>query len=182
MDKRDLISYLKSLDQELKVETELCVYGSGALILMDEPGRTSLDLDVAAPYSKADYGDLERAGEMAGLPLNPDESYPGEHIEWISSLRLCLVKPDPENTVVLWRGKRLTIITVSPEDLVASKLIRYDETDQADILFLCTQSRLTYQEITSAVRRLPRQFSSDTLVLDNLINLKTDLALWFSGE
>ncbi len=41
----------------------LYIYGSAVCILLDEPERTSLDIDVAAPYSDADYGAIVRAIE-----------------------------------------------------------------------------------------------------------------------
>jgi len=168
MDKAGLISYLKKIDSELKSSATLCVYGSGALILMDEPGRTSLD--------------LEKAAKSAGLPLNPPEDYQGDHIEWIPALRLCLSAPDPLSMATLWRGRKLTLTTVSPPQLVASKLIRYDEIDQADILFLCAQARVTHSAVEAAVRELPPPFHTDSLVLENLANLKVDLKQWGGGE
>jgi len=182
MDKAGLTSYLEKIDRELKSPTVLCVYGSGALILMDEPGRTSLDLDIASPYSIADYKDLEQAAKSAGLPLNPPEDYQGDHIEWIPALRLCLSAPDPLSMTTLWRGRNLTLTTVSPAQLVASKLIRYDEIDQADILFLCTQARVTHVAVEAAVRKLPPPFDTDSLVLENLANLKVDLKQWEGGD
>jgi hypothetical protein len=65
----------------------LCLW-ERRFVLMDEPGRTSLALDIASPYSIADYTDLEQAAKIAGLPLNPPEDYQGDHIEWIPALRL----------------------------------------------------------------------------------------------
>jgi hypothetical protein len=181
MDKEALLDYLKTIDFLLTCPVELCVYGSGALILLDEPGRTSLDLDVAAPYSSADYGKLEAAAGDAGLPINPPEDHQGEHIEWVGPLRLCLAPPEVAGEVRLWQGKELSVKTVRPAHLVASKLIRYDEADQSDILFLCRSSGLTHADIAGAARQLPEPFANDTIVLENLANLKADLAMWL-GE
>jgi hypothetical protein len=65
---------------------------------------------------------------------------------------------------------------------VASKLIRYDEIDQADILFLCAQARVTHGAVEEAVRKLPPPFNTDSLVLENLANLEVDLKQWGGGE
>jgi len=166
------------MDRHLRGKAVLTIYGSAALILMDEVGRTSLDIDVAGPFSRADIADVKRAAEKVGLRVNPEEDYPGDHIEWISLPRLCLSRPDSETAVVLWQGRKLTVKTVSPAHLIASKLIRYDEIDQTDIRFLCFQMKVSFPEIAEAVRALPPAFRDDAMVKENLCNLKTDMGLW----
>ena len=176
-----MLAYLNDMDETLAEETELVVYGSAAFILLDEDGRTSLDIDVAAPYSRANYPDLCRAAERSGLPVNPADDTALDHIEWISSLRLCLRKPRPEDEIVLWRGKRLTVKTVSAADLIASKLIRYDAIDQADIQHVFRMAKPSFKSIKSAVDALPEPFNTDPLVLENLENLKADLRMWMDN-
>lgn len=156
----------------------LTVYGSAAFILLDEVGRTSLDIDVAGPYSKADLNDLSSAAEKAGLPVNPEEGHAGDHLEWISLPRLCLPCPTPETEIVLWQGRRLVVRTVSAPQLVASKLIRYDEIDQSDIRFLCFQLRIAFPDIVSAVETLPPLFRHDPVLRENVRNLSADMKLW----
>lgn len=173
-----MLEYLSAMDEALAEETELVVYGSAAFILLDEDGRTSLDIDVAAPYSRVNYPDFCRAAERSGLPVNPPEDTSRDHIEWIPSLRLCLRKPQAENEIVLWRGKRLTVKTVAAADLIASKLIRYDPIDQADIQHIVSMTKPSLKCIQSAVAALPAPFNTDPLVLENLENLKVDLRMW----
>ncbi len=178
MNKVELTAYLEKIDTELKSPATIYIYGSAAYILLDEPERTSLDIDVAAPYSNADYGDFRRAALASGLPVNPDEQYAGDHIEWITGLRLCLPKPSPETDLTLWQGRLLTIRTVAIEQLIASKLIRYDEMDQSDIRYLISQRNVGFNRIEVAAKRLPPPFDCDPVILDNLQNLKTDMELW----
>ncbi len=147
-------------------------------MLLDEPGRTSMDVDVAAPYSLCDAGDVRQAAESAGLPVNPADDYTADHIEWISAVRLCLAKPDPESDLVLWRGARLLIKTGSVPQLIASKLIRYDDLDRSDIQYLCHQSSPDIAAVAAAVAVLPPPFNRDALVLENLENLRVDMRLW----
>lgn len=173
-----MLSHLARLDRALEHPATLYVYGSAAGILLDEPERTSGDVDVAAPYSRADFGDLQRAATAIGLPVNPEEQYPGDHIEWISALRLCLPKPVPETDILLWQGTHLTIQTAGIPQLIASKLIRYDEIAQADIQYLATQGRVELAAIEAAVKQLPDPFDRDPLVQENLRNLKTDWVMW----
>ncbi len=178
MNKQELLDYLDRLDHALQRPATLHIYGSAVTILLDEPGRTSLDIDVASTYSHADFSDLRQAARQAGIPINPDIDFSGNHIEWVSALRLCLPPPQPGQETRLWQGSRLTLLTGSIPDLIASKLIRYDEADQSDIQFLCAQSRISFAAVEDAVHRLPPPFDSDPLVHENLKNFKTDLAFW----
>jgi len=182
MDKSGIISYFGRLDGELTAPTVLHIYGSAAVILLGADDRTSLDIDVAGPYSTADYARFAEASATAGLPVNPASDFASNHLEWVGALRLCLPPPPPETeSIVLWRGANLTVKTGRIADLVASKLIRYDETDQSDIQFLFKVSRFTIESIAATVRTLPPPFDTDALVLENLANLKVDLAVWGDG-
>jgi len=178
MNKPELIAYLEGIDGALREPATLYVYGSAACILLDEPDRTSLDVDVAGPYSQADEADLSRAAESVGLPVNPDEEYGGDHIEWVGPLRLCLQSPVAGTEMTLWQGSKLCIQSAPVADLVASKLIRYDEIDRSDVQYLVTQAGTTYAEIEAAAERLPAPFARDPLVHDNLLNLRTDMSMW----
>jgi len=178
MNKAELIAYLEGMDRALRAPAKLHIYGSAACILLDEPERTSLDVDVAGPYSTVDQGDLRQAAAAVGLPVNPDVDYAGDHIEWIGPLRLCLKPPVEGTELTLWQGTKLRVLTCSIVDLIASKLIRYDDIDQSDIQYLLAQSHATYAEIEAAAKRLPAPFATDPLVLENLINLKTDMTVW----
>jgi len=181
MNKDELLGYLERLDHALKGETTLHIYGSAAFMLLDEPERTSLDVDVAAPYSVADVGDLKRAAAAVGLPLNPPDEYASDHLEWISALRLCLATPNPDTDVLLWKGERLSVKTGSVPQLIASKLIRYDEVDRSDIQYLCRQTSVGFPAVVAAVAGLPSPFNRDPLVLENLENLKVDMTIWMGA-
>lgn len=181
MNKNELLAYLEKIDHGLKQPAMLYIYGSAACILLEEPDRTSLDIDVAAPYSNADYGDIAQAAERAGIPINPDEQTASNHIEWIQSLRLCLPKPSPDTSLLLWQGKKLTIKSPPVSELIASKLIRYDEMDQGDLQYLYSQSPVSFSSIVEAVKNLPPPFNTDAVVLENLENLKQDLNMWKPG-
>ena len=115
------------------------------------------------------------------MPLNPDDDAAVDHLEWISALRLCLPKPNPETDLLLWQGGRLTVKTGSIPQLIASKLIRYDEIDRSDIQYLCRQTSVTVATVASAVDELPPPFNRDPVVLENLENFRVDWKLWGAG-
>ena len=182
MNKAEIIAYLSRLDRELSSPVILYIYGSAVVILLDAPGRTSLDIDVAGPYSSGNMAEIACASQRAGLPLNPDPAYPGNHLEWVGPLRLCLPPPQKgEKGLVLWQGEKVTVCSGCVEDLVASKLIRYDETDRADVQYLYAQFGFDWPSVREAVGRLPRPFKTDPVVLDNLSNLNTDMRIWKGG-
>ncbi|MEI7900040.1 MAG: hypothetical protein WCK89_07295 [bacterium] len=182
MNKPEIIGYLTQLDSSLTSSAILHVYGSAVVILLDAPDRTSLDIDVAGPYSVIDQAELARVAAAAGLPVNPsDPLYEGNHLEWIGPLRLCLPPPG-DDVIILWQGRKLTVRTGSVADFVASKLIRYDETDRADIQFLYTQKRFTWESVRESVERLPELFRYDALVRGNLDDLVRDMRLWEGCE
>ena len=178
MDKERIIEVFEGLDSKLSSDAEICLYGSGAFILLDEDDRTSIDIDVAGPYSSVNFKDFQLAAQSIGIEINPEEHIDEEHIEWVSIVRLCLARPTDEQKIPLWSGDKLSVFTVPPEDLVASKLIRYDEIDQGDIHYLVFQMNLSFSQIEDAVGRLPESFRNDPIVQDNLQNLKQDIELW----
>jgi hypothetical protein len=178
MNRLRLTGYLELIDRYLEENAVIYVYGAAAFILLGEEERASLDIDVAGPYSRVNQADFRAAAEKAGLAVNPEENLTTDHVEWISPVRLCLPPPHPDTEMVLWQGGRLAIKTVSPAQLVASKLIRYDEVDQSDVRYLCLQKKLDFDEIMAAARTLPKPFDTDALVLENLKNLQADMALW----
>jgi hypothetical protein len=178
MDHTALQTYLSQLDGALKEKAACCIYGSAACMLLGEEGRISLDVDIAGPYSQVNETMLRSAAAQIGLPVNPPADFAGDHIEWIGPLRLCLADPSAGGRVVLWQGAHLTIFTVSAPDLAASKLIRYDPSDQADIQFLMVNGRVGIEEMAGAVERLPAAFRADIMVRENLKNLNRDCQRW----
>jgi hypothetical protein len=62
--------------------------------------------------------------------------------------------------------------------LIASKLIRYDEIDRSDIQYLCHQIPVRIDAVEAAVGDLPEAFREDALVRENLANFKIDASLW----
>lgn len=146
-------------------------------MLMGQEDRFSVDVDVAGPYSTVSERMFEEAAKRVGLPVNPPDDFSGDHIEWIGPLRLCLAPP-AANVLTLWQGSRLSVFTLPLPDLIASKLIRYDPTDQGDIQFIVSQQRVSFEEVEGAVDRLPNPFREDALVRENLRNLCSDMLRW----
>jgi hypothetical protein len=171
---------LARLDAALGEPARFCVYGSAALMLMGKD-RCSVDVDIAGPYSPVNERALAAAARQIDLPVNPHEDIPADHIEWVGLTRLYLDAPSAENAVVLWQSSHVTVFTLPPANLVASRLIRYDLTDLADIQFLLIHSHARFEEVAQAVNRLPVPFREDSVVRENLNKLSRDLERWTPG-
>lgn len=171
--------YFFRLDALVRPGTELYVIGGSAIALLGAKIRTTVDIDVALPYSKLDVAAFAEASAQAGLPVNPAFGYQGAYIELVQPLMLTLPKPKSNDSVqVLFQGTHLTVKTGSGADLVASKLYRYSEQDQEDIQFLVLRGGVTLESVKESVSRLPDRFRDDVLVIENLGNLERDVKEW----
>jgi len=124
MNKVIILQKFAIIDENLNSSARLCLYGSGAFILLDEEDRTSLDLDIAGPYSKVDFSDFTKAAKAADLEINPEETTSKDHIEWISVVRLCLADPSLTESVILWEGKKLDLDIIPTVNKIPPGMIR----------------------------------------------------------
>jgi len=171
--------YFATLDPLVRPGTTLFVFGGVAVALMGSRIRTTMDVDVAEPFSSLDRAAFPAASAEAGLPVNPGLDYDAAFLELIGPFRLAMPVPDAAHPgMELYRGKNLVVRTGSAADIVASKLVRYDEQDQQDIQFLMGEGGATLEAVREAVSRLQPKFRDDALVLENLKNLEADAAVW----
>jgi len=179
VDEQTVRAYFDALDPLVRPNTVLYVFGGAAIALLGSRIRVTMDIDIAEPFSNIDRAAFCRASAEAGLPVNPSAEYSAAFVELVGPLRLPLPAPDSANPAVeLYRGNNLLVTTGSSADLVASKLVRYDEQDQQDIQFLMGEGGATLEEVREAVGRLQPLFRNDALVKENLANLETDLRIW----
>lgn len=174
--------YFVRLDALVAPGTVLFVYGGAAVALLGSDIRTTMDVDVAEPYSHFDRAAFAAASAQAGLPVNPGVDHEAAFLELVGALRLCVPEPTAEKPgLELFRGENLTVRTGSAADLIASKLVRYDEQDQQDIQFLLKAGAVRLSAVRESVERLPMAFREDALVLENLGNLERDMKIWGVG-
>jgi len=179
VDEQTVRAYFDALDPLVRPDTVLYVFGGAAVALLGSRIRTTMDIDVAEPFSQIDRAAFCRASAAAGLPVNPAPEYSAAFVKLVGPLRLSLPVPDPARPAVeLYRGRNVTVRTGSAADLVASKLVRYDEQDQQDIQFLMGEGGATLEEVKASVDRLQPVFRDDALVRENLMNLGEDLKIW----
>ena len=181
IDERATMEYFAKLDGLVSRGTELYIFGGSAIGLLGAKVRTTIDIDVAAPFSRMNLQEFKAASEKLGMPVNPGAAYQGAFIELVGPARLSLPSPT-ENSLIVFRGMNLTVKTGAFAELVASKLVRYSVKDMQDVQFLITEGRVKYDEVVAAVKRLSPVFRDDPLVKENLENLKTDMMIWEAAK
>lgn len=176
MDGARLREILERLDQALGVDTVLDLHGGAAVLLLGMPERTTLDIDVL-PFSRFEHGSLRRACQEAGVLFEPldAEDLEKEYLEIIPTSTLVLPEPDPESRYdTVFHGKRLTVRTPPPADLVIGKLRRLEPDDLSDIAFLVGRFSLCKVDLESAFARLSARLRRDPVILDNFRYLLED--------
>jgi hypothetical protein len=132
----------------------LCLMGSAACLFGGMEGRTSRDLDIWKPMSDYDRLELRKAAESVGLAFNPTDllepSRPYLQIVESGIAELGEFKP-----IMVEKMGRLLIARPPIENLIAAKLIRADQRDVADVLFL----QQKYRPDLARVRDIVNSFS-----------------------
>ena len=148
----------------------LCLIGSSACLFGGMESRTSRDLDVWLPMSDYDRRELQQAAEAVGLLYNPKSALEPDR-PYLQIVEPGVVEIGDFTPVRLERIGRLDLLRPPIENLIASKLIRGDARDVADILFLQHQYRPDPERIRAIVAAfspLNRQQAEENLIYLNL--------------
>ena len=84
---RTVVEYFDRLDALVSSGTVLYIYGGAAVAVLGSRIRTTMDIDVAEPYSRIDRAEFTVASAKAGLPVNPDADYDSAFREVASGAR-----------------------------------------------------------------------------------------------
>ncbi len=113
----------------------LCLIGSSACLFGGMEARASRDLDVWRPLSDYDRTELKQAAEAVGLLFDPKTALEPDR-PYLQIVDKGVVEIGEFSPVLIERMGRLHLTRPPVENLIASKLIRGDARDIADILFL----------------------------------------------
>ena len=167
-------SALERIAQHLKNPVSLCIIGSGPGILGGQPDRLSIDIDVWNKASNFAYADLRQACEKAGLLFDPkDEIQPDKPYIQIVDAGIVQVGKFSEKTPVLKEG--LLVVERPPmENIVASKLLRMNETDLTDVGFLVARYGIKKSQVEKVIASFPaeqRETARENLVYLDMIKV-----------
>jgi hypothetical protein len=175
---KTLGALLARIDGNLTAPATICLIGSGATIMLGQPARQTDDIDVWAQASRFSLHDLRVAAETAGMGFDPRDAYPQlpylqiihpgiVHVPgWNERRREWLGEPARQ----VWQGKYLTVTTPPPRIVMASKLVRGDDRDLEDCMWLMAAHALEAAEILKALKALPR--TAERAATDNLAILR----------
>lgn len=146
----------------------LCLIGSAACLFGGMDGRTSRDLDIWKPASNYDRMELKRAVESIGLLFDPKTTLEPEK-PYLQLIEPGVIQVGTFEPILMDRLGRLEIWRPPIENLIVSKLVRFDAKDLSDIRFLISRHRPDGQVIRKLIQSLPP--TSREHVLENLVYL-----------
>lgn len=164
LDGKELSSLLRRIDENLDSPGTICLIGSGATILLGQPVRQTDDIDVWARASRVALDDLRRAVEASGLGFDPKDEFPAlPYLQivypgivqvpgWDAGKREWFGEAERE----VWSGEKLTVTVPPPRIIAASKLVRGDDRDLEDCLWLMAAHGIGAKDIMAAIKGLPR--------------------------
>lgn len=154
---------LSRLDELLKADVDITLYGRAALLLgYANPKREyalSLDVDAVLWIGQAEA--LEENGNFwdALEQINEEFEDDGLYMTHLFDEDQVILRPDWREQRVRIQGpfRRLTLYRLADADLLLSKMMRYDPTDLDDLVFVIEQSGFSPALVAGIVEqaRLP---------------------------
>lgn len=147
----------------------LCLIGSVACVFGGMATRTTRDLDIWKPASDYDLIELKRAVEAAGLTLDPKSSLDLD-TPYVRMVEAGTTQVGQFEPVFMERLGRLYLYRPPIEHLIASKLVRGDDRDVDDVVFLMAK----HSPARASIRTVIESFAEPgkTQALENLVYLE----------
>ena len=144
----------------------LCLIGSVACVFGGMAARTTRDLDVWKPASDYDLAELKQAVEAAGLSFDPKSTLDPDK-PYVQLVERGPTQVGQFEPVFMERLGRLHLYRPPVGHLIASKLVRGDDADIEDVVFLISK----YQPARAEILAVIESFSEPgrTQALGNLI-------------
>lgn len=161
MDRKGLIEVFERLDDALAAPATLCVIGASAILGYGHPSRQTDDIDVWRPASEINDRHLSRAASAAGIEIDRGTDHPeGVYVQIIEPGVVQLpdyergVWATGERKITLWTGEKLVVEAPPPAIVAAAKLVRADERDIDDCVYLLRAKGLSMASISHAIAKL----------------------------
>ncbi|EKD42557.1 MAG: hypothetical protein ACD_73C00107G0002 [uncultured bacterium] len=143
--KKDFLNFFVSLDLELNKKNkklELTILGGAALILLDLKDRATHDIDIAPhPLGKVIEKILRDLEKKKGVPIQPVT------VTSTVDFKNCEKKE-------VYKGLALRVESISLEDLIKSKLERFQKQDPEDIYTIIEKINFSYESFKNLVKEM----------------------------
>ena len=134
----------------------LCLIGSAACIFAGMEARTSRDLDVWRVMSDYDRAELRQAAEAVGLLFDPKSTLDPDR-PYLQIVEQGIVELGEFTPVLIERLGRLHLLRPPVENLIASKLLRADPRDIADVIFLQSHYQAEIAKVRTIIATFPTE-------------------------
>lgn len=176
IDRGALIELFERIDDALEAPQTICVIGAAAILGFGHVERQTRDIDVWRPASVINDRELTRAARTADVEIDRGGELPeGVYIQIINP---GIVQLPPfadgrwatgEAKVDVWRGTKLTVESPPASIVAAARLVRGDDRDIDDCVFLVRSKALSEGAIARAIEamedRAARDAASENMVL-----------------
>ena len=169
MDRKAFLAILDRLDDALTTPQTACVIGGGAVIGLGNSQRLTQDIDIWRPASRINDRDLAAASRAAGIGYDPVGDDPdGVYLQIVTPGVVQM--PGYEDGAwatghasgTIWSGRNL-VVTAPPADvLIASKMVRADDRDIDDAVWLVEAKAVDLAQVRKAIAFIPDRHAAQT--------------------
>lgn len=171
---RELVSFLGELDERLGTQwpgrkIEMYVFGGAAAVVAYASKRATVDLDVFLENKEVKSKLLEWGGHGSKLELKY-----GVYLESANTTLMLIEDPEwRERSVEIMHGKfkSMRLMAVSKEDLILSKLGRYNDRDRADIQHLIETCKADSEKLVSYYKSARQYYVGNLRTIDATFNI-----------
>lgn len=171
---RELRAFFGVLDERLgqggfEGRVTVYVFGGAAAVIAYGSARATLDIDAYVDDRAIERQFLEWAGEGSTLARMHGLYFQSAHTEL-----MLLEEPEwKERSIEILAGalKRIRVRALGREDLILSKLSRYNDRDRADILFLAESGKVDPNTLIARYKSARLYYVGSLTRLDSTFNL-----------
>lgn len=143
------------LGEVMDKPAQLCIIGSTVCMSFGQNNRMTMDVDVWRKNSSFDLGSLKKACEKIGIDFDPrgyDEPA-GVYIQLIDPGVVQLGTFD--ESLSIFKTGNLEIKCPPIENLIASKMVRGEDRDYNDCMFLIKKFNVSFDALEKVARTIP---------------------------
>lgn len=171
---QELFGFLRDIDALLEGEDPkgriaLYVFGGAAAVIAYGSRRGTVDIDACLDDERLGKKLAEWAGEGSGLAKKH-----GIHFQVANTSLMLLEDSDWKRRCVDIFGNRLKhlrVMALGKEDLILSKLSRYNDRDREDIKFIAETQRVDAKTLIAYYRSARQYFVGRREALDQTFNI-----------
>ena len=131
--------------------------------------RQTQDIDIWRPASIINDRELKKISTAVGIDYDPKELEPNKIYLQVIQPGIVQLPPYSDNqwatgetSEILWSGNNLTIIAPPPSIIVAAKLVRAEDRDIDDSIYLIESKDIKTAQILNAISKIPDQHDRET--------------------